>query len=72
VIIAEYYSATLWNTTFSAPFVNFTTTVTELVPEVPAKVPLAPGLASSIPFCAPLTETMSSEISPGMQVLAMT
>jgi len=38
----------------------------------PVNVPLAPGLASSIPFCAPLTETLSSVISPGMQVLAMT
>jgi hypothetical protein len=27
----------------SAPFANFAITVTELMPEVPAKVPLAPG-----------------------------
>ena len=59
-------------TTPSAPFPNFATTVTELVPGIPAKVPLAPGLASGIPFCAPLTETLSSVISPGMQVVANT
>jgi len=59
-------------TTFSAPFPNFATTVTGLVPDVPAKVPLAPGLASRIPFCVPLTETLSSVISPVMQVLAIT
>jgi hypothetical protein len=47
---------TPWYTTLPAPFANFAITVTELVPDVPVKVPLAPGLASSIPFCAPLTK----------------
>ena len=59
-------------TTLSAPFPNFATTVTELVPEVPAKVPLAPVLVPSVPFCAPLTEAVSSVISPALQVSAIT
>jgi len=71
-ITAEHYSIMLWYTTLSAPFANFATTVTKLVPDVPAKVPLAPGLVTSVPFCAPLTETVSSVISPTMQVLAIT
>jgi hypothetical protein len=51
---------------------RFATTITELLPDVPTKVPLAPMLASSIPFCAPLTETLSPVTSPGMQVLDLT
>jgi hypothetical protein len=45
----ENYSSP-WYTTLSTPFANFATTITELLPDIPAKVPLAPGLASSIPF----------------------
>lgn len=59
-------------TTLSEPFANFATTVTELVPDVPAKVPLAPGLVPSVPLFSPFTETVSAVTSPAMQVLAMT
>jgi len=38
---------------------------------MPANVPLAPGRAPGIPFCAPLKETMSPVKSPGIQVLAI-
>ena len=66
------YPIEFWYTALSTPFPNFATTLTVLVPDVAAKVALAPGLASSIPFCAPLTDTLSSVTSPGMQVVAIT
>jgi hypothetical protein len=47
-------------TTRSALFVNLATTITELLPDVEVKVPPVPGLVRGIPFCAPLTQTLSS------------